>query len=43
MALGFKLKAIITNIPVVSDVLKQFGLYNCQKSEHTLLQDTADK
>ena len=42
---GFiELKAIITNIPVVSDVLKQFELYNCQKSEkYRLLKDTAEK
>ena len=42
---GFiELKAIITNIPVVSDVLKQFELNNCQKSEkYRLLKDTAEK
>ena len=42
---GFlELQAIINNIPIVSDVLKQFGLYNCQKSaQHTLLKDTAEK
>ena len=42
---GFmELQAIITNIPVVSDVLKQFGLYNCQNSKkYTSLKDTAEK
>ena len=42
---GFlELQAIINNISVVSVVLKQFGLYNCQKSaQHTLLKDTAEK
>ena len=39
-----ELQAIVTNIPVISDVLKQFGLHNCQKSvQHTLLKDTAER
>ena len=39
-----ELQTIITNIPVISAVLKQFGLYNCQKSKkYTLLIDTTEK
>ena len=39
-----ELQAIITNIPVVSDVLKQFGLHNCQNSkQYTLLKGIAEQ
>lgn len=37
-----ELQAIVSNIPVINDVLKQFGLHNCQKSEqYTLLKEKA--
>ena len=39
-----ELQVIITNIPVINDVLKQFGLHNCQKSQqYALLKDKAEQ